>query len=188
MDQLLTTLSDEELAVLVQKGNREAFTPLFERYETKLRRYGKKFIGSHIDIEDAVQEVFIKAYTHMHSFIHSKKFSTWIYRIAHNTFINVLKKKTRERIHFFDFDTVLWHRLTDQETPEHLLNKQEEQKLLESGLETLKPKYRETLILYYFEDKSYHDIADIMQVPIATVGIRLKRGKEFIKKILKEKK
>jgi RNA polymerase sigma-70 factor (ECF subfamily) len=189
MQNGVVELSDEEIARLVQAGDRQAFGILFERYETKLRRYGKRFMGGSSDIEDAVQEVFIKTYVNIQSFEVDKKFSTWIYRIAHNTFINFLKKKTRERISFFDFDTLLWHQIPDTSTTtEDILHRKEEKKLLEACLDSLKPKYREPLVLFYFEEKNYQEIADIMHLPVATVGIRLKRGRESIKKIIEQKK
>jgi len=86
-------LTDEEVAKRVQAGQSEAFGLIVERYEAKLFRYGKKFLSNHENIEDVVQEVFIKVYQNIQSFDSSQKFSPWIYRIAHNTYVNVLKKK-----------------------------------------------------------------------------------------------
>jgi RNA polymerase sigma-70 factor (ECF subfamily) len=97
MDQ---TRTDEELAKELQEGHEEAFTLLFDRYEKKIIRYGQKFLYNYDDVIDAVQETFIKAYRNIQSFTVTRKFSTWLYRIAHNTFINVIKKKGRESVSF----------------------------------------------------------------------------------------
>ena len=91
MDQQNTAkISDEKIAARVQEDEIEAFGILVERYEVKMLRYGKKFLTQYEDIEDAVQDVFIKAYTNIQSFNTSMSFSPWLYRIAHNTFINVI--------------------------------------------------------------------------------------------------
>ena len=80
-----------------------------QRYEAKLARYAKKFLTHPDDCQDVVQEVFIKAYTNIKSFDHSRRFSPWIYRIAHNEFINTIRKKQREPVSFFDTDIVFPH-------------------------------------------------------------------------------
>src|SRR4029077_11683393 len=98
--------TDEELALLTQQGNMHAFGGLVERYEAKLLRYSKKFVFDYEDGKDMVQEVFIKAYANIQSFDPKRNFSSWVYRIAHNEFINAIKKKGREPLSFFDPDTL----------------------------------------------------------------------------------
>lgn len=183
----ITDKTDEEVAGIVQNGNSEAFGILVDRYEGKMLRYGRKFLYSYADVEDAVQNVFIKAYTNIQSFNITRKFSSWLYRIAHNTFINVIKKKKREPLYFFEPDTLLFHAVKDDRTQEELARK-DSRELLERCLDKLDPKYREPLVLYYFEEKDYKEIADIMRIPVSTVGIRLKRGKQGMKKLLADKK
>ena len=91
--------SDEELVRLVQKKRTDVFSILVKRYEHKLSRYGKRFLFDYENIEDAVQDIFIKAYINIQSFDASKKFSPWVYRIAHNHFINIIKKSKREPLY-----------------------------------------------------------------------------------------
>lgn len=176
------SVTDEELAKRVQEGHEEAFTLLFDRYEAKIIRYGQKFLYTYDDVLDAVQDTFIKAYRNIQGFDISRKFSTWLYRIAHNTFINVIKKKGRESVSFFDFDTFFQFAIPDPTSLKNDLVRQEDKILLNNCLSRLDPKYREPLVLYYFEEKSYQEIADIMHIPIATVGVRLKRAREALKK------
>ncbi len=90
MDTANSLLSDEQLAVLVQNGDKEKFGVLMERYQGKLFRYGKKFLSNEDNIEDVVQDVFIKTYQNIQSFDSTQRFSPWIYRIAHNTYVNAL--------------------------------------------------------------------------------------------------
>src|SRR6185369_748076 len=99
------------------------FGLLVERYEGKLLRYGRKFINSQEDIEDIVQDVFISAYQNIQSFDSSLRFSPWIYRIAHNAFVNALKAKDRRPL-FVDFDALISHPVYDD--PVESIREQEE--------------------------------------------------------------
>lgn len=172
--------SDEALAVSVQGGDTEKFGALVERYEGKLLRYGRKFLSAPQDIEDIVQDVFVSTFQNMKSFDASQKFSPWIYRIAHNAFVNALKKKSRNPLLLVDFDALIAHPVYEDPAPRER-EQREMKQMLETGLEQLAPRYREVLILYYLEDMAYKEIADILQVPTGTVGIRLKRAREALR-------
>lgn len=106
MGQIATERTDEEIAREVQAGKMELFGAIVKRYEAKMLRYARKFLFGYEDAEDVVQEVFLKAYINIQSFNASKKFSSWLYRIAHNEFINAIKKKGREHLSLFDLDTL----------------------------------------------------------------------------------
>ena len=182
MNETHPDLTDEQLAVLVQGGDKEKFGLLMARYESKLFRYGRKFLSNPDNIEDVVQEVFIKTYQNIKSFDASQRFSPWIYRIAHNTFVNALRKNSRGPLYIFDFDTLISHPV--YEDPAVFEREQAEiKKMIDKGLEELSSNYREILILYYLEEQSYKEIADILHIPIGTVGIRLKRAKDALKKV-----
>jgi RNA polymerase sigma-70 factor (ECF subfamily) len=174
--------SDEEIVAIVKKGNTEAFGELIERYEPKLLRYGKKFLSTEEDIEDIVQDVFISAYRNIQSVDTSLKFSPWIYRIAHNAFVNALRKKSRNPLTLVDFDVFIGHPV--YEDPDVLEKEQEEIKdKIHRGLAELVPKYREVLILHYLEELSYKEISEVLQVPMGTIGIRMMRAREALKKV-----
>lgn len=180
MDSVDSKENDEMIALRVQQGDTDAFGILVERYEAKILRYGRKFLFQYEDVEDAVQDVFIKAYMNIQSFNTSLSFSPWIYRIAHNTFINVIKKKGREPLTFFDPDTIFQYSAREGIT-EHDIYQAEDRGMIEQTLSKLSPKYREPLVLYYFEEKGYKEIAEILHIPTSTVGVRIKRAKEKIK-------
>jgi RNA polymerase sigma-70 factor (ECF subfamily) len=174
--------TDEEIAAMVQSGDLESFNFLVERYETKLRHYARKFLANTEDIKDVTQDIFIKTYINIKSFDTSKKFSSWIYRIAHNELINSLKKRDRTPLLFFDADTLFPHPISREETDRKTIN-DETKRNLDNCLDKITPKYREPLILFYIENLSYGEIADIMHVPVSTVGVRLKRGRRMLKAI-----
>lgn len=179
--------TDEEIALQVQKGDIDAFRTLVERYEPKMTRYAKRFFFDGDEGKDLVQEVFIKAYVNIKSFDASRRFSPWIYRIAHNEFVNNIKKRQKERdnVSIFDFD-VLFPHLVAKETADEGLNKAEVKRMLEGCLDELSPKYKDPLVLYYFEDMDYREIAHVLRIPTSTVGVRLQRGRAMLKKMVKE--
>jgi RNA polymerase sigma-70 factor, ECF subfamily len=174
--------TDEEIARRAQKGDREAFGELVKRYEDKMLRYARRFLFGYEDAEDHVQDVFIKAYTKIQSFDVKRRFSPWLYRVAHNTFVNAIKKRGREPISFVDFDVFFPHPRAKEATDGEVL-KNEMRDMLDKCLGELDVKYREPLILYYFEDLSYKQIADILRIPTSTVGVRMKRGRAALKKV-----
>jgi len=174
-------IKDEIIVASVQAGKFELFGALVERYEKKIKRYGRKFLADREDINDIAQNVFLKAYENIKSFDTKRKFSTWLYRIAHNELINAAKKK-KNSLPLFDLDTFLpsslWDRTLEQNT-----DLKEMAPLVDFCLDNLTPKYREPVILYYFENLDSQEISNILEVPISTVGIRIKRAKEKMKKI-----
>lgn len=174
--------TDEQLAALVQKGDTQAFGVLVERYQEKMLRYARKFLLADSS-KDAVQEVFIKVYQNINSFDTDQRFSPWVYRIAHNEFINHLKKGGREQLSFFDPDTFFPHPVA-KETAEGETERNEAKKTVSAGLEMLDAKYREVLVLFYLEELSYKEISDVLKIPVATVGVRIKRAKEALKAAL----
>lgn len=183
MEASLDTLSDESLAETVQHGNTESFSELVRGYEPKLLRYGRTFLRNPADIEDLVQDTFVKAYENIQSFDVLQRFSPWMYRIAHNTFVNRLRKNSRNPVSYLDLDLVL----PQLSVPPHQEDEHEEAEmrtLVSRGIERIPAKYREVLILHYFENLSYKEIANVLRIPVGTVGIRLSRARTALKNVL----
>ncbi len=176
--------TDEQYARAVQAGDQQAFGPLVERYEAKLLRYGRKFLSAREDIEDIVQDVFVSAYRNIRSFDASQRFSPWIYRIAHNAFVDGIKSKSRNPFMRIDFDTFVTLPVHDDSALKDREQK-EMRAMIDQGLEKMSAKYREVLVLYYLEELSYKEIADVIQVPTGTVGARVNRAKSELRKIYK---
>jgi len=167
--------TDEEIAQLVQSGNFELFEILVQRYEAKIKRYSRKFLFKNEEAKDALQDIFIKAYKNINSFDSKQKFSPWIYRIAHNELINAIKKR-KKTFPLPDLDTFL----PSYEKREYE-SKKATKEIIDKSLNSLEVKYKEVIVLYYQESLSYKEIADVLQIPISTVGVRLKRAKKIIK-------
>lgn len=173
--------TDEVVVARVQAGDKDAFGLLVERYEEKLKRYGRKFLANEDDRTDRIQEIFLKAYMNIKDFDSARRFSPWLYRIAHNEFVNELKRKKPILVSFFDFD-VLFPSVVAQNSLEEEFDAHELRKAMDSCLAQLDPKYREPIILYYYEEMDYRAIADVLEIPVGTVGVRIARGKALLKK------
>lgn len=182
-------LTDEEIVKSVRNGNLNSFRLIIQRYQNKLSRYIKSLLISSTkeEIEDILQEVFILAYKNINSFNLNLKFSTWIYRIAHNHTINYSKKQKNKNLNFNidDLDDMENLLISDIDIKGEL--ELEHAKMeLKKALANLDLKYRSVLILKYFEDKSYDEISDILKIPRNTVGTFINRGKKKLLEILRD--
>lgn len=174
--------TDEELVVLA-RTDREVFGVLIERYTDKLLRYMRRITNKREeDLKDILQETFIKAYINLNNFNTDLSFSSWIYRIAHNHVISVYRKdKARPHGNSIDIeDHILENIIGDEdvfeEVDRHFLRNNLDRCLVE-----LPEKYREVLILNFFEEKDYREISDILKKPIGTIGTLLNRAKKALK-------
>lgn len=186
MREDISQQTDEEIIRFVQSGKIEFFGILIERYEDKIRRYSRKFLSDQENINDVLQDIFIKAYKNIQSFDAKRKFSSWLYRIAHNELINALKKGKKNPLPLFDLDIFFPHYFHDKNILDQEINQRQMGEIIDKCLAQLELKYREPIILYYFEGLSYKEISDVMQIPISTIGIRIKRAKETMRQICKK--
>lgn len=171
-------LSDEKLVLFVQRNSGEGFDEVIDRYQKKLFGYVIRILKDEDQAEDVVQETFIAAYRNINGFDTKRKFSSWIYRIAHNKAINEIRKN-RKNVSLEDAPEI-----ADNEGKEKIeaeLDKGQVRELLERHIDVLPLKYKEIIILRFFEDKSYEEISDILKIPISTAGVRIKRGLERLK-------
>ncbi len=176
-------MSDEQMVELVLKDDKELYREIIRRYENKLSHYLRKFVSNKEDIEDILQVVFIKAYKNLYGFDINKKFSSWIYRIAHNEAVNCLKKARNNRI---SLDDVEYKLLDGKASASDVADKGFLKADIEKIIGQMNIKYREPLVLFYFENKSYEEISDILRIPRNTVGTLILRGRKSIKSQLEE--
>lgn len=173
--------TDEEVARLVQAGDAEAFGILMQRYEAKLLRYATRFLGDRDKGEEVVQETFIRAYRGINGFNPGMRFSPWIYRIAHNEAISELRRVERAPLHL-DLDTLVT--FSSEERASDEAERNETRHMVETHLRSLPATYREVLVLFYLEELDYRAISDVLRIPTGTVGVRLKRARAALKKLL----
>lgn len=170
-------LSDEEVVEKVRSVDRDLYAMIIERYQGKLLRYVTNLIKDEHMVADVVQEAFIKAYINLNGFDTKKKFSSWIYRIAHNEALNIVKKYPKEVPLLDNVDFV------SSEDIEREFEQKETALRVEKCLGEMPLLYSEPLALYYIEEKSYAEISDILRIPMGTVATRVHRAKALMKHI-----
>jgi RNA polymerase sigma-70 factor (ECF subfamily) len=188
MKQTPDKTSDEDLVNLSIK-DQENFTWLIKRYESKLLRYILRIANiSKEDAEDILQDVFIKVYQNLNDFNTSLKFSSWIYRIAHNQVISNWRKiKARPKSVYFELEDSIFNSLVSELDLEKMGDRHFLKKNLEDIFEKINSKYKEVLILKFLEEKSYKEISDILKKPIGTVATLINRAKKsFIEEAKKQ--
>ena len=171
--------TDNEL-VKLSLDNSDHFLCLSKRYESKLLHYimrVSKF--SREDAEDILQDVFIKIYFNLNEFNSDLKFSSWVYRIAHNQTVSEIRKKVvRPTIPLEKEDIDRFEYLFDM--VKEIDNSIDRQKI-DEAISHLDEKYREVLILRYLDEKDYLEISDILKKPVSTIGNLILRGKALFK-------
>lgn len=189
MTDTLSNLTDGEIVAMTLREH-SSFGFIIERYEAKLKRYIARLgVRNFEDQQDVMQDVFIKAYKNLNSFDTSLSFSSWIYRIAHNEAISWYRKQNvRPEGHLIaDSSEVLNLISANQDGPEitfdHAINAEE----VSDALNKIDEKYREAIILRFFEGKEYEEISDILKIPIGSVGTLIFRGKKQLQNVLNPK-
>ena len=180
-------MTDEQLASLVL-NDRELFGELMQRYEAALLRYVRRMgVASEDDRIDILQNSFIKAYRNILSFDTSLSFSAWIYRIAHNEAISYFRaKQVRPEGHLVANGEEIIALLHEESAITREVDNSIDRKRLDEALSQLDQKYRDILILRYFEDQNYREISDILKIPEGTVAVQINRGKKQLKTLLEK--
>ncbi len=173
----LSTLSDEDVVVIVRTKDKDVYAEIIKRYQTKLMRYAGYIMGDEHKGADVVQEGFIKAYVNLNGFDTKKKFGSWLYRIVHNEAMNMLGKHKRQVPMDVTRELDSGINLEDEFIKNELVSH------AHHCLEQMPILYKEPLSLYYLEEKSYEEISDILRIPIGTVGTRINRARGIMKKL-----
>lgn len=174
--------TDEQIALYTRTENQEAYQEIINRYQEKLLRYVGSLTKDKMAGADIVQSTFIKAFVNLNNFDTKKKFSAWIYRIAHNETMGFFSKHKKEipMLESIDFKS--------KDDIEETLSIKETKQKVNQCLAQMPPKYSEPLFLFFIEEKSYEEISDIMRLPVGTVGTRINRAKILMKKICQKQK
>ena len=182
---------DHSLVQRVQRGDKVAFEMLFTKYQRRVSRLVSRFVRSDAEVEDIVQESFIKAYRALGSFRGDSAFYTWLYRIAVNTAKNYLVAASKRPISLTQFekndddDFEEDHFMSDASTPESELITKQIAETVNKTMNELPADLREAIMLREIEGMSYEDIADSMGCPIGTVRSRIFRAREAISQKIK---
>jgi len=178
-DEEVLAKSDEEI-VKMALADQENFLFIIKRYKEKLFNYIRRITNMETeDAEDILQEVFIKVYLNLNDFDTSLKFSSWIYRITHNQVISQYRKlKARPEGTALKLDDKIIKTIAADLDIKKDVDLKILRKNIFSAMEKLDRKYKEILVLKFFEEKSYQEISDIIKKPMGTVASLLSRAKE----------
>jgi RNA polymerase sigma-70 factor, ECF subfamily len=179
-------LPDQELTEQLLNADGRAFQQLYEKYGPAVYRVCFRFLNHQTEAEDAVQEVFLKAFHSLSRFRGQAQISTWLYRIAVNHCLNLQRKKKALSWLSLEFlnDRQLISAASD-DNPVENLEKKETQGLIEQAIAALPERQRMAFILCRYELKSYQEIAEIMNCSLAAVESCLHHAKKNLSLVLK---
>ena len=164
----------------ILNGNEYEFNLLLDRYKWLVYSIARKFIHNVCDIEDICQEVFLRIFKSLQKYNPEYKLSTWIAKITKNLCINMVNS---QRVYTVSMDELGSYGffLADDVNPEVVLTKRETLRCLQSEVDKLPEKYREPIMLYYFDGLSYNEIALKLNVPMTIVKNRIYRAKIMLR-------
>ncbi len=186
-------LSDQDVVEHALEGRESAYRELISRYERPVFSVIYRMVRDREKAEDLAQDTFIKVFNALDKYDPSYKFSSWIFKIAHNTTVDLLRKKEPETL---SLDGSPHARTQEQaeassltavshdETPEDYTASKELGSEIEMALAELRPKYREALVLWHLEGRPYDEIAEIMDLPLGTVKTYIHRGRNELREKL----
>lgn len=168
------------------KKDPDIFGFIVSRYQEKLFRYVQRIsYFRKDDVEDILQEVFIKVYKNLYDYDDSLKFSSWIYRITRNQTIDDIRKNSRVSQILSLEENDLGKLIKSSVNLEREFIRKDSLEKIRIAIQNLPQKYREILVLRFLEEKDYEEIMDILKKPKGTVATLIKRGRKLLEKNLK---
>jgi RNA polymerase sigma-70 factor (ECF subfamily) len=188
-----SSLEDEKLVQQATGGFEKAYTTLTQKYRKALHYHILKMIKDKNQVEDLVQEVFVKAFDNLDSYSTNYAFSTWLYRIATNHTIDYLRKKKLQTLSIDQplksGDGEMKMQLPDHSAQtDRKIIKSQRQKMVQKAIEDLPKKYMEVIKLRHMQEKSYQEISEILDKPLGTVKAHIFRAREMLYKAMKDKR
>lgn len=188
MTESLTSLADERLVELALDGDQEAYGVLVRRYQRRLTAFLSQLVGDLELARELTQEAFVRAWSALERFDPRYRFSTWLFRIAHNLGIDQLRRKRLQTVSLYRTDAdgeELEMVVADLEKDPlgHLENRALADEL-RTVIDELRPEYRELVLLRHFAGLSYQEIADFKEMPLGTVKNKLFRAHSVLRRAL----
>lgn len=174
---------DRRLVELVLDGDNAAFEYLFIRYrETIHRLFVQRLGGASDDVDDLLQETFIKVYINLHRYNTDYTFGQWVYTIARNTFVDFVRRRQDD----LPIDEHLAAPASNSPTPEENVINLQQRVQIENYLERLTPRYSRLIRMRFFDEYSYEEIAEKLVVPLGTVKTQIHRAREQMCRMITE--
>ena len=186
----IRSLTDVELIANAIGGREDNFEELVRRYQRPITGYVFRMLNNYDASLDVTQEVFIKVYNSLNRYSAEYKFSTWLYRIAHNAAIDYMRRNSvsQQSIEAENADGTYQLQIeSPQPNPEQMRERSEWRTEIEAVVKCLPTVYRELILLRHTQDLSYDEIAEVMNLPLGTVKNRLFRAREMMRELFVER-
>jgi len=184
-EAIVEAMSDAALVELVLADDQDAFTVLVERYKDAVQNLAYRMLSNAAEAEDVTQETFVRAYTQLATYKPAHKFSTWLLSIASHLAIDQLRRRRFLALPLEDVPFLDW--IADVGTgPEQSAIEGEQQDEVQTYLQRLPGKYRAVIVLRYWYDFSYEEIARTLNLTPALVKARLHRARELLARYMKQ--
>jgi RNA polymerase sigma-70 factor (ECF subfamily) len=180
----IASSADCDLVATAIDGVEGSFEELVRRYQRPISAYVYRMVGNYESALDLTQEIFIKVYNSLRRYRPEFKFSTWIYKIAHNAAVDHLRRtSTREQsiINGTESESFELPIESSRLSPEQESEQRERRIEIEAVVRTLPPNYRELVILRHAQDLTYEEIVEVTGLPLGTVKNRLFRAREMMR-------
>ena len=180
--------TDTELIRRLLKGDEQASQALIEKYQDMVYSLARRMLGDEEEAKDAAQEVFLRVLDCLPRFRGECAFSTWLYRIVVNGCISRCKLRKRRfatEISVNDQSIQAQHLVGSMPSSLELVERQERDTRLHQAIAKLAESYRMVIVLYYFQEFTYEEIAQVLAVPVGTVKVRLFRAKHLLQRELR---
>jgi len=179
-----SSAADRDLVISAANGVEGGFEELVRRYQRPISAYVYRMLGDYESALDLTQEIFIKIYGSLSRYRPEFKFSTWIYKIAHNAAIDQLRRNTgRERslINGTESDNYDLPIESEGLSPEQQSEREEQRVEIEAVVRSLPTAYRELIVLRHSQDLTYEEIVEVTGLPLGTVKNRLFRARDMMR-------
>ena len=188
-DRVMDSLSDEAIIERVRNGDPDVFGILVCRYQDRIYSAILGYVHSPEDAADLAQETFVKAYVNLRTYHGGAAFYTWLYRIAINSAIDLIRKRPNSRVDSLDdekYQEVGFEpTATDPAVnPDKMLARTEAKTALRRAIDSLSEKLRTAIILHDLEGLSQEQVAEILRCPVGTVKSRVSRAREELREVL----
>jgi RNA polymerase sigma-70 factor (ECF subfamily) len=181
-------IDDFTLIRAIQAGDHQAFESLVRRYQRQVANLIYTTMGNRNDVEDIAQEVFLRVYRSLPRYKYGESFFSWIYRITMNFCIDEIRKRKIRKIISLDFlteDSLERSRKSkEQAIPSDSILIEEKQQVVLSALQRLTPEHREILVLREYENYSYNEIAEALDLTLEAVKSRIFRARTEMRNLL----
>jgi RNA polymerase sigma-70 factor (ECF subfamily) len=188
-----SSLEDDKLVERAIQGDQQAYKEIMDKYQKPLYFHVLKMVRNHEQVEDLVQEAFMKAFKNLNTYNTNYAFSTWLYRITTNHTIDYLRKKKLKTTSMNEpvktRDGEIEIQISDEQAKtDRKIIREQRKRIIHEAIDNLPEKYRIVIEMRHLQELSYQEIADQLDLPLGTVKAHIFRAREMLYKKLKDKK